>query len=401
MAVHLECRSVWKSYPRWSGGPRTLRGALSRRMPLLLRGDERWALRDVSLTLRRGEAVSLIGHNGAGKSTLLRLLAGIARPTRGRVRVPERTAAVLTLGDLFDLRLSGRENAITTAVATGMRRREAERRLDAVVEFAELEDAMEDPIRTYSEGMRLRLAFAVVAQLEPELLLLDEVIAVGDMRFQEKCIARVRDMRADGAALVLASHALGQVAESDRAIWLDRGVVRMSGPPDEVLGAYQEAMHDETLARTPDGPSNGGPLALRENRFGSQELTVEDVVVAPGEIASGWPLRVTLRLEPRGSGVEEPIVGVTISREDDEVVAYETSTEGDGVGLGTVDAPRELALTFPGLDLMPGRYVVDVGVYERSWAFAYDYHWHAYPLLVTGRTPDKGVFRPAHTWQVN
>jgi lipopolysaccharide transport system ATP-binding protein len=408
MSIHLECRSVWKAYPEWSGGPRTLRAALSRRVPLLIRPQsERWALRDITLSLKRGEAVSLIGHNGAGKSTLLRMLAGIGRPTRGRIRVPQRTAAVLTLGDVFDLDLSGRENAISTAMATGLRQRDAEARLAAMVEFAELEESIDAPMRTYSDGMRLRLAFGVVAQFEPDLLLLDEVIAVGDMRFQEKCMARVQEMRHAGAALVLASHALDQVAaESDRVLWLEHGAVRMDDKPDLVLEAYAEAMHVETLERTPDPDHAEGTLVLRENRFGTQELTIEDVTLvhadggATDAIRSGAALGVNMTLVPGAEGVQDPIVSVTITRQDDEVVCYETSTDGDGIALGWTDAPLPVSLTFPRLDLIPGRYMVDVGVYEGSWSYSYDYHWHVYPLAVTGAEPDKGVFRPGHSWQV-
>ena len=159
-----------------------LRGALSRRLPLIVRSAETlWALRDVSLKLAAGEAAGLIGHNGAGKSTLLRLASGVGRPTRGRVLLPENTASVLSLGDLFDPDLPGGDNAITAAMAAGMRRREAHERLADIVAFAEIEGFEEAPVRTYSEGMRLRLAFGVVAQLEPDVLLLDEVIAVGDV----------------------------------------------------------------------------------------------------------------------------------------------------------------------------------------------------------------------------
>src|SRR5215218_8731023 len=206
MAERIRFEAVWKSYPRW--GARTPREALDRRVPGLLGGGERrWVLRDVSFTVGRGEFTGVIGLNGAGKSTLLRLAAGLTSPTRGRVWLPEETAAILNLGDLFDLSLTGRENALTSALAAGISPRRARELMPQIVAFAELEGFEDAPLRTYSDGMRLRLAFGVLAQLSPDALLLDEVIAVGDVRFRQQCLDYVRNRCNDGGAGVLfASH---------------------------------------------------------------------------------------------------------------------------------------------------------------------------------------------------
>ncbi len=218
---------VWKSYPRWSAGTRTLRGIVTQRLPMVARGkDRRWVLSDVSLRAGPGESVGLIGPNGAGKSTLLRLAAGLGRPTRGTVERPDSTAAVLNFDSWFDGELTGRENAVTALVVNGWRRAQASALLPAVLEFAELEDFADAPVRTYSEGMKLRLAFGVVAQLRPAALLIDEVIAVGDLRFQAKCMERIQDLRENGTTLVVASHDLDYiVANCDHALWLQAGAV--------------------------------------------------------------------------------------------------------------------------------------------------------------------------------
>jgi lipopolysaccharide transport system ATP-binding protein len=405
----VQLDGIWKSYPRWSGGSRTLRGIVARRVPLAVRRtDRRWALRDVSLEARAGESVGLIGPNGAGKSTLLRLASGLGRPTRGSVRLPKGTASVLSFESWFDLELTGRENAMTALIINGWRRADARALMPAVLEFAELEGFAEAPMRTYSEGMKLRLAFGVIAQLEPEVLLVDEVIAVGDLRFQQKCMDRIHEMRRSGTTLILASHALEQVEEEcERTLWLQAGGVRAIGETGAVIAEYRGAMRSATLERTPAPPAGAvGDLELRRNRLGSQELTIDSVTLrGPSgeqvrELDTGRSLTVSLQLSRRGPTVKDPIVGVTIHRTSDGVVCYDASTESDGVRLGTVDGRLTVELGFERLDLLPGDYVLDVGVYRHDWEFAYDFQWQAYPLRILGSRADKGVFRPPHRWEV-
>jgi len=406
----VQIDGVWKSYPAWSAGSRTLRGIVSRRIPLLAHGsDRRWVLRDVSLEAEAGQAVGLIGQNGAGKSTLLRLASGVGRADRGMIHLPERTASVLSFDSWFELDLTGRENAMTALVVNGWRRAEARDLIAGVLEFAELESFADAPVRTYSEGMKLRLAFGVVAQLDPDVLLIDEVISVGDLRFQQKCMDRLREMRDRGMTLIMASHGLEQVqAECDRAVWLQAGVVRSFGDPAEVIEEYRSAMASATLERTPaaaPGAVDGG-LELRRNRFGNQEMTIDSVQLLTEdrgpleELRSGRPLRIALRLSTANNRVDDPIVGVAIHRASDGLICYDTSTESSGVRLGAVDGELSVELEFERLDLLPGDYLLDVGVYRRDWEFAYDFHWQAYPLKVVGSHSDKGVFRPPHRWEV-
>src|SRR5215208_1583939 len=297
MAERIRFEEVWKAYPRWAA--RTLRETIDRRVPGLLGGGEqRWVLRDVSFSVSRGEFTGVIGLNGAGKSTLLRLAAGLSSPSRGRVLLPEETAAILNLGDLFDLALTGRENALTTALAAGLSARRARALMPEIVAFAELEGFEDAPLRTYSDGMRLRLAFGVLAQLAPDALLLDEVIAVGDLRFREKCLDYIRARCTDGAGVLFASHSVDEVArECGRAVWLEAGGVRAIG--EAVVAAYRDAMHSETRDRTPPPAQTSGDLELRRNRFGSQEATIVDVELRDGvgrpasTMPSGGPLEVS------------------------------------------------------------------------------------------------------------
>jgi lipopolysaccharide transport system ATP-binding protein len=401
MAERIRFESVWKAYPRWGG--RTLREALDRRLPGLLRdGEQRWVLRDVSFSVARGEFVGVIGLNGAGKSTLLRLAAGLSSPTRGRVLLPDDTAAILNLGDLFDLALTGRENALTSALAAGVSARRARSLIPRIVAFAELEGFEDAPLRTYSDGMRLRLAFGVLAQLTPDALLLDEVIAVGDLRFRQKCLDFVRARCADGAGVLFASHSLDEVArECEKAVWLEAGEAKA------VVAAYREAMHSETRDRTPLPSETSGDLELRRNRFGSQEATIVRVELRDGvgrplsTMVSGGPLEVSLVVQtPPDRRVLAPIVGITISRASDGMTCYDTNTANDGLLVPEIAGERRFALVFERLDLIPGDYFIDVGVYERGWQYAYDYHWHVHSLRVVGSSQDGGVFQPPHAWEI-
>ncbi|HEY1854156.1 MAG TPA: ATP-binding cassette domain-containing protein [Solirubrobacterales bacterium] len=402
---------VWKAYPRWLPGKRSLRAMASRRIRTAVRrgGEAHWALRDVSFELQEGEAIGLVGRNGAGKSTLLRLASGLGRRTRGEILTTPNIASVLSLGSSIDEELTGRENALTSILLSGMPKSQALERVDAALEFAELEDFSESPVRSYSEGMKLRLAFGAIAQLEPDLLMLDEVIAVGDLRFREKCLRQIEVRRERGMSLIFASHDLEQIeSECDRAVWLDRGDVRGLGRSVEVVEAYRQSAQAETFSRTP-GPGAGdgdSGLVLQENRFGSQEMTIESVRVdselGPGIVESGHSLTVEFALHRDGEPIREPVASVSVYRVGSEMPACEASTDIDEVRLEEVSGVRKLSFRWDDVELLPGEYLVDVGVYETDWQFAYDYHWHVYPLKVLGAGSPEAIFRPRRRrWSVD
>ncbi len=409
MAARLALEDVWKAYPRWDAGTRTVKGMASRRLSLVARhGDKRWAVRDVSATVDPGGSLGIIGQNGAGKSTCLRLAAGLARPTRGRVTTPSNVAAVLNLGTVFDPDLTGRENAKTTAVVNGMRRGEARRIVSEALEFAELEEYADAPLRTYSEGMKLRLAFGVIGRLRPQALIVDEVLAVGDLRFQAKCLERIREMREAGTSLMFASHDLDQVVvECQHALWLQGGSVRAYGESTAVVEAYRGAMMTATIDRTPPERAGSGQLELRRNRFGSQEVTIDDVVLrhADGtrteEIVGGSPFAVSLRLTSAIGAVRGAVVAIALRRSGDGVVCLDSNTEVDGFSLGTLEAATTVTLAFERVDLLPGAYDVEVGVYAADWEYAFDVHAGVYPIRINGAREAKGVVRAPHRWGVS
>src|SRR3954451_22008537 len=265
-----------------------------------------WGLRGVSFELAEGEMLGVVGRNGAGKSTLLRLLGGVMQPDEGSVEAAAPAMGLLDLNAGMHPDLSGRENAVISGVVQGLLRGEVERRLDDIFAFAELEAFADAPFRTYSSGMKLRLGFAVAAHAEPRILLIDEVLAVGDLAFQAKCLDRVRRVRDEGCAVVLISHDLGQVeALCDRALWLDAGRGRALGGVDAVVEAYRSEMMAETARRAPCAApeaitEQGVTLRMGENRHGSLEVEIAGVrlVDAGGrevkKIASGAALTVEL-----------------------------------------------------------------------------------------------------------
>jgi len=226
--------------------PRTLQEYLIHR----LRGgtiayEELLALRGVSMEVEKGETFGIIGPNGAGKSTLLKVIAGVIKPTRGTVDVRGRVAPLIGLGAGFDPELTGLENTYLNASILGRSRKEIEARLPAIVEFAELGEFIHSPLRTYSSGTVVRLAFAIATEVEPDILLIDEVLAVGDEHFKAKCQKRLLGFKARGTAMVLVSHAMPEVRRlCDRVLWLDHGAPRMCGDPGSVVAAYIEATRE-------------------------------------------------------------------------------------------------------------------------------------------------------------
>ena len=244
----IEVKGVAKRYRvHHAHRPRTLHEALSRGFRRLAPTESFWALRDVNLEVPHGSSLGLIGANGAGKSTLLRLMAMVGRPDAGTIHVHGRMAALLDLGAGFHDDLTGRDNVMVAGVISGLTRSEVRRRFDEIVEFSELSEFIDNPLRTYSTGMRLRLAFSVAITIEPEILVVDEVLAVGDRRFQQKCVDRISALRQRGCSLVLCSHDLGLAGSlADSIAWLERGLVRRVGPSSEIVAEYSRAADQQS-----------------------------------------------------------------------------------------------------------------------------------------------------------
>ena len=406
MAEMLGADHVGKSYSRHrSQRPHTLKdAALSgfRRM----NSERFWALDDVTFAVEEGRTVGLIGPNGAGKSTLLRVLAGVEHPDRGSLRRRGRLAVLLELGVGFQPELTGRENVILGGVIAGLTRREVRRRMDSLIAFAGLEDAIDRPLRTYSSGMQARLGFSLAIHVDPQVLLIDEVLAVGDLAFQRRCIDKIRDFQKNGVTTVVVSHVPDRVREiCDEVIWLRSGRVFAHGPADEIVDRYVAAVAEETEQLTPVDlrvmvTSEGVPLEPRRNRFGSQEASIERVRLQDGwgnpgsEIMSGSSMRIVISVvAPPRQGLATV---VTLWRKDG-TVCLNLGAEHELPG--NEGPPWDLVLEMDRMDLVPGDYVFDVGLYASGWDRCYDFHEHAYPLRIIGDVSAVGVLAPPHRWQ--
>lgn len=359
------------------------------------RRTEQTAVSRVDLTVESGETIGLVGQNGSGKSTLLRLLAGLTPPTSGSVTTRGRIGALLTLGDGLAELLTGEENAVTLGMLAGLDRREARQRLPAVAEFAELGEAFNDPVRTYSSGMRLRLAFASAIMLEPDVLLVDEVIAVGDLRFQEKCFERLHELQQQGTTIVVASHDLEQVRRlCSRVLWLHQGTARGLGDTVRVVEQYRGMM---TEGLQPVTTEQGLRMGTRDVELTSVRL-LDASGRATGSILPGAAVHVELDYRVNAA-VVDPLFAVSLQRRDEPELPklVDVSTHDDGVAVGELPQTGTVALRFDRLDLAPGRYLLEAGVYANQWERVLDLHAPATELVVRGS--GKGLLDVPHSWR--
>ena len=419
---------VSKLYRRYGGRQfATLKSALlSGDLVKKLRPEETFqALNDVSFDVARGQTFGVIGRNGSGKSTALKLVAGITKPTSGSVRVQGRISALIELGAGFHPEISGRENVFINGVMLGMSKREIQQRFDQIVEFAEMREFIDAPVKTYSSGMYMRLGFAVAIHVDPDVLLVDEVLAVGDEGFTHKCLDKFSEFKRRNKTILFVTHSLGMVERfCDEAVWLDAGRKRAQGDPTRVVGAYVtdvERQEEQFLATTDErsrveassstGPVTVGPVAAgdvaadmsraAEGRWGSGEVVITGVDLLSDQgrethiFHTGEPL--TLRLQVKATRkVSDFVFGVGIYNAEGLCV-YGTNTDIEEHEPDSFSGDAEVRFEIEALDLVEGTYKLDVAVHKRDGA-PYDYHRLLYTFRVKSRLKDVGIYRPRHRW---
>ncbi len=355
----LQVRGVSKNYPLNSSQWTRLRHVF--RPGAVRCEDGIRALRDVSFSVERGEAFGIVGANGSGKSTLLRIIAGILRPTAGSVEVHGRLSALLELGSGFSPEFTGRQNVYLNASILGLSQAEIDRRFETIEQFASIGAFIDQPIRTYSTGMALRLAFAVVAHVDPEILIVDEALAVGDIAFRQRCMRRIHDLRAAGTTILFVSHDTGDVkALCERCVWLDSGAVRALGVADEVVGAYLGFMiqRERDIDAIPAEPA--APAVIGKHRFGNGKAAIIHAELLRN--AASVTLRVTFRVE---TPVAAPVAGFLVRNDKGETI-FGSNTAYENYPLAPCNAGDSHTVDFHWTmpELAAGRYFISVALSE-------------------------------------
>jgi lipopolysaccharide transport system ATP-binding protein len=370
-----------------------------------------WALRGVSFSVEQGKTLGVIGHNGAGKSTLLRLLCGLGRPTSGRIYRNGYVSGLLELGSGLHFDMTGRENIVTAGILNGLTKRQVLAQQDEIISFSELEEFIDQPLRTYSSGMYLRLAFSTAIHFDPDVLMIDEVLAVGDARFQQKCVDRLNAFRKAGKTLVLVSHNTDQIRSlCDEVLVLEEGRIVTQGDPKNAIECYNDLMRQRSERRA--AQLSGGSLpnlaVERGNRLGTQEATISAVQMFDGQgrptdtLQTGDNLTIILDYS-LAKPLSDMAVILGISNETN-VKCLETVVPSIRATLTPPSEKGSLNCYVPRVPLLAGRYYIDVGLYPIDWNYVYDYHWHMHVLHVespNGTPPGvSGVISVSPVWSI-
>jgi ABC-2 type transport system ATP-binding protein len=381
MTAAVTVQVVSKRFRRYRQRPTSLKERIIR---VRVNVEELWALNEVSLDVEEGETLGLLGPNGSGKTTLLKVIAGILRPTSGRVTTRGRIAALLALGAGFHLELTGRENVYLNAALLGLSRQDTDRRFDDIVAFAELEDFIDNQVKFYSSGMYVRLGFAVAVHVDPAILLVDEVLAVGDIAFQRKCLDKVEQFQEEGRTIVLVTHAPDQVVRiCDRAIVLNQGRIMNEGNPHDVVRDFRMLMSRQDLAYGWDRGTKEIEIISAEI-FGSDGSSRE--VFFPGE-----ELMVQIDLKAN-TPVEDPVVSFAI-HDDQNRFVFGTNSDWRQVRWPVFEGKHRVLFHLKSLPFVDGRYYLTLGVHSRDSKRVYHLQEQRYSFDVV-----RGEENPGAVW---
>lgn len=388
--------------------------------------EERWVLNGISFQVKKGEAIGLIGHNGCGKSTTLKLLTRIMYPTSGTIEMRGRVSSLLELGAGFHPDLSGRENIYINASIFGLTKKEIDKRLQNIIEFSELEDFIDNPVRTYSSGMYMRLAFSVAINVDAEILLIDEILAVGDVNFQAKCFNKLMEIKKKGTTIVLVSHSTDQIEQvCERSIWIHEGVIRADGTPREVHRQYLSFMGEhrdssmklkkqqeevvEDVNITECEPVQEEQANVQDNEQtshhrGTGEIRIEKVTAlnAKKEVKKVFQTgeSITFRIKYKvNERVEKALIGLSIFRQDG-VRVYGSNTQADGLEYFDLSEDGIMDVYFENLMLLQDKYYLDVCI-ARSYEDMVDYLDTTCEFETYNIVNEMGMIRLQHQWLHN
>lgn len=366
-SLAVDIQHVGKRFKRHSDRRNSIKERLVRgraRKP-----EDFWAVRDVTLQIPKGSVYGLIGHNGSGKSTLLKMIGGIYRPTEGSITTDGRVAALIELGAGFHPDMTGRENINLNGSILGLPRKDIQAVTEEIIEFSGLGDFINDPVKHYSSGMYVRLGFSVAVHMKPDVLVVDEVLAVGDEEFQRKCFDHLYALRRSGRTIIVVSHGLGQLeALCDEIAWLEHGEVQKAGPPTETIAAYLKRVNSDEAARNPqieavrddDGDPRAGDQSIRVRSARIVDLDGNAI----GHAETGTTFQISLAITAR-----EPVLGpnvrIALQHESGPLVTM-VSNHRVETDFGIVEGDRTITVALTDNPLLPGRYRVHVDVFDFS-----------------------------------
>ena len=385
------------------------------------RYEDRWVLNGISFNVKKGEAVGLIGHNGCGKSTTLKLLTRIMYPTEGTIELSGRVSSLIELGAGFHPDMSGRENIYTNASIFGLTKKEIDERMDDIVEFSEMEQFLDNPVRTYSSGMYMRLAFSVAINVNADILLIDEILAVGDINFQAKCFNKLKEIKAQGTTIVIVSHSLGQIEQiCDRTIWIDGGKIKADGKPRDVhpeymdfMGQKRQVIAEKENARKEEksGKKAGergedaesGESGEDKKRWGNGHARINKVRLldeqgkSQSAFATGSPITIEMDYSVRQK-VEDAVFGIGIFNQNGQQV-YGTNTRIDQMDEFALEKDGTMSVHLDQVNLLPGVYLLDIAI-ESQVGVPVDYFREAYTFEMYSQIGDVGIVRLNHQWKI-
>jgi ABC-type polysaccharide/polyol phosphate transport system ATPase subunit len=392
--------------------------------------DHFWALKGINVKVEKGETIGFIGSNGSGKSTLLKLIAGILKPTSGQVSVKGRLSALIELGAGFHPEISGRENIYINGIMLGLTKNQIRDKFDEIVDFADIREFIDNPVRTYSSGMFMRLGFAVAVHVNPDILLIDEVLAVGDQTFVHKCLERIFDFKRRGKTIVVVSHDLGAVERlCSRAVWLSQGVQKQEGDARETIGSYllsvarkeekryaseheqiQDALRKEMIDSEGVHPqrskyvSTDLPVGAEETgkRWGSRVVEIDHFRILDADHKERYLFHtgedVLFEIHYHAKHLVNDIVfGIGFFLQDG-TWCYGTNTYIEKHRLSVVPGNGCVKIRFPTLNLIQNTYLLDVALHAEDTS-PFDYHSRMYRIAFRSTQGDSGIFRPEHAWE--
>ncbi len=385
----------------------TLKSALvSRTFFSDLTHDEKFAaLKGVDFRVEEGKTLSIIGENGSGKSTLLKLLAGISKPTSGTLTTKGRISALIELGAGFHPEISGRENIFINGIILGLTKKKIQERVDEIVRFAELEDFIDNPVKSYSSGMYMRLGFSIAINVDPDILLIDEVLAVGDASFVPKCLDKINEFKRKGKTIIFVSHDLNTVDRiSDEVIWLKNGEVQMRGYPKRVIDAYLEYIgkRDEKAAGIRHQEEEEEGEENQEKRWGSKEIEINNVKMLDKKGKEKYiydanePLSIEFDVTAH-IPEKDFVFGIGIFNSEG-ISCYGTNTYIEDFRSQSISGKGKVRVHIPALNLINGTYYLNIATHKRD-GYPFDYHHFQYSFRVTSPDKDVGIARVPHTWE--